>query len=519
MTVLGEGQWTPAPWINVVANPAFGFQVSESGAGYTWSRQQPGEQAHALVQRSGQRCAGRDDLRPGRGDRRAVGPDRAADPGGRLDLRRPARSGLQPIRAHVARHRAAPAPIRAGRGPGEDLPADDREPVRPVPAALGDGLRRVGAGRVAQRHERAVHRHRGRLPHGGAAGAERRGTSTSAIASRSPISGAARPHGPATGRRSWARTARSDHPALLERGSRPSGRVGAGLDPCAALQTRIELAPGGRAEVVFFLGQAATVDEARALSPAIATATSTSSCKAVTTQWDDIAGAVQVKTPDRSMDLMLNRWLLYQTLACRVWARSAFYQAGGAYGFRDQLQDVMALTVAARGARARAPPPRRRPAVRGGRRPALVASPLRPGRADPHLRRLRLAALRRHALPGGHGRRGVLDEVVPFLDGPVLAAGQHESYFEPTVSAERGTAVRALRPRARPESRRRRARPAPDRYGGLERRPEPRRPRGPWGERVARVVSAHDPLGVRAVGRCPRRACARRQRGAATSTS
>jgi cyclic beta-1,2-glucan synthetase len=230
-----------------------------------------------------------------------------------------------------------------------------------------------------------------------------------------------------------------DHPALLERGSRPSGRVGAGLDPCAALQTVIEVAPGGREEIVFFLGEAETVAEARVLLTRYRTADLDLTLQAVKTRWDDIVGAIQVKTPDRSVDIMLNRWLLYQTLACRVWARSAFYQAGGAYGFRDQLQDVMALTVANREVA-------REHLLRAASR-QFVEGDVQHWWHPPSGRGVRTrisddAIWLPYAVTQyleATGDTGVLDEVIPFLEGPVLATGQHESYFEPTVSAEHGT--------------------------------------------------------------------------------
>src|SRR5262249_34100425 len=135
-------------------------------------------------------------------------------------------------------------------------------------------------------------------------------------------------------------------PAALVAGGALGKQVGAGLDPCGALRTSVKLAPGARVELRFALGQGADHAEARAVIQRFRADDPHATLVQVKAQWEAILGTVQVRTPDPTMSLLLNRWLLYQALACRVWACSAFYQAGGAYGFRDQLQDSMALTIA-----------------------------------------------------------------------------------------------------------------------------------------------------------------------------
>ena len=123
-----------------------------------------------------------------------------------------------------------------------------------------------------------------------------------------------------------------------------ASRVNAGLDPCAAIQLHVDLAPGQVEEVFFLLGEGANRAESLELIGQIqAQGQVEAAWQAVQGFWDDILGAITVQTPDPGMDLLLNRWLLYQTLTCRLWGRTALYQSSGAFGFRDQLQDVLAL--------------------------------------------------------------------------------------------------------------------------------------------------------------------------------
>ncbi|UWG95571.1 glycosyl transferase family 36 [Dehalobacter sp. DCM] len=125
-----------------------------------------------------------------------------------------------------------------------------------------------------------------------------------------------------------------------------SGKTGVNHDPCAVLQTIVDLKPEEEKTVYFLLGDAGNFEKARQLKDDFRDVGQIQHAfEEVTRFWDNVLSVIQVKTPDPAFDLLINRWLVYQTIVCRIWARSGFYQTGGAFGFRDQLQDAMALTL------------------------------------------------------------------------------------------------------------------------------------------------------------------------------
>jgi cyclic beta-1,2-glucan synthetase len=434
---LGTGQWTPAPWINVVANERLGFHASESGAGYTW----------AANSRENQ-------LTP-------WSNDPVSDPPGETIYVRDEESGrLWGPTPLPIREEAWPYQCRHGQGYSrfshrshgieldllQYVPLEDPVKISRLRLVNHSGRPRrlsvtayvewvLGASRAitAPFVVTEICPHTGALlarnawtfdfP-GRVAFLDLAGAQTTWTADRLELLG---------------RHGTPDHPEALERGERLSGRVGAGLDPCGALQATVAVAAGGEAEVVILLGQGESDAEARALVERYRTTSLDDVLRAVTTRWDDLLAAVQVKTPDRSLDLMLNRWLLYQALSCRVWGRAGFYQAGGAYGFRDQLQDVMALTVAARDvARAHLLRAAARQFPEGDVQHWWHPPSGRGVRTRISDDLVWLPCATAHYVDVT-GDDTVLDQPAPFLEGPRLADGQLEAYFEPGVSAERAS--------------------------------------------------------------------------------
>ena len=434
VTILGAGQWTPAPWINVVANPSFGFQVAAEGGGYTWS----------INSRENQ-------LTPWSNDPVSNGPGEV------LYLRDEGTGELWGPAALPIRDESAPYIARHGQGYSrfehtahgialdllQYVPLDDPIKISRLTIRNTSGRSRqlsvtayvewvLGPSRSASAPfvVTDINSETGAML--------ARNPWNTAFGSRVAFADLAGRQTAWTGdrREFLGRNGTLDRPAALAGKAPLSNHVGAGLDPCGALHTALQLAPNGTVEIVFLLGETATAADAQSLITHYRTADLDAVLREVTNHWDDVLGTVQVKTPDRSMDIMLNRWLLYQTLACRVWARSAFYQASGAYGFRDQLQDGTALAVAHSAMtrehllRAAA-----QQFVEGDVQHWWMPSSGQGVRTRISDDRVWLAYAVAHYVEVT-GDLAVLDEAIPFLEGQALRPGEHDAYFQPMVADE-----------------------------------------------------------------------------------
>ena len=216
-------------------------------------------------------------------------------------------------------------------------------------------------------------------------------------------------------------------------------RSGDGLDPCAALSTRIHLRSGALQEKVFLLGYGKNADAACQLACKASAVAPPLRLEQVTRYWDHILGATQVKTPDPLLDAMVNRWLLYQTVACRMWAKAGFYQAGGATGFRDQLQDAMALAWAA-------PEMLREQILLGASRQFPEGdvqhwwhAPQGAGVRTHFSDDLLWLAYATHHYLRATGDTTLLDQRVPFIEGAAIPPGAEDAYYTPSISPMEAT--------------------------------------------------------------------------------
>jgi cyclic beta-1,2-glucan synthetase len=216
-------------------------------------------------------------------------------------------------------------------------------------------------------------------------------------------------------------------------------RAGSGLDACAAVAGELTLGPGESAAFTCVLGQADDAEAAVQLARRWQKRDAAEALAQVRGFWDELLGRLQVRTPDPLFDALVNRWLVYQTLACRLWSKAGFYQAGGAFGFRDQLQDAMAFAFT--------DPPRLREQILVNAARQFPEGDVQhwwhmPGGAGVRTHfsddLLWLPYAAAHYVEQS-GDRSVLDEVVPFIDGPEIPAGAEDAYYPPRVSGRSAT--------------------------------------------------------------------------------
>jgi cyclic beta-1,2-glucan synthetase len=431
VTVLQGGQTTPAPWINVIANPKFGFQVSADGSGHVWSENSRENQITPWSN------------------------DPVLDPAGEAIYLHDLENGH--VWTPTALPMRGPGTYIARHGFGYSVFSHENhgiaaEMVQFVPLDDPAKITRLRLRNTGQLTRSLSVTAYAEWVLGTARGASapyvitRTDPATGAILAQNTFSTAF------PGRVAFAdfgptASLTADRAEFIGHGrtlaspagirSAPlSGTVGPALDPCAALQRRLTLRPGETVELTFLLGQADSDAAASALIQRLRATDAEGLLTSVKEHWSDVLGAVQITSPDRAMDIMLNGWLLYQTLACRIWARAGFYQASGAYGFRDQLQDGMALTFA-------------QPEMTRAHLLRAASRQFAEGDVQhwwlPHSGQGVRTRISDDRVWLGYGvaryievsgDTAILDEQVPFLHGPPVPPGAHDDFFQPQVSED-----------------------------------------------------------------------------------
>ncbi len=435
---------TPRPWVNVLANPGFGAIVSEAGAGCSWAGNSRLNQLtlwnnDALVDMSGetfliQDLRTREVWNLGAGVGCTAGPYRVEHAPGSTTIshRRgtievhttwsvDAASAVKRVHVRLHNHGTRSQPLRvvgllewvmgavrvdrqSVRTAFASLPADVRNPRLDLLLATQLDNHDGGAGHTvfaAVRRDEAMH----------------------------------------ASLHDWTCDRRELFDTRGRRGlpDHLGQQAGGGGDPCAALGTALRLEPGDSGGCTFVIGHAKTTQAALALARlSLATSAAVATAQAAA-QLQQLLGAVSVQTPDPLFDALVNHWLLYQATACRLWGRAGFYQAGGAYGFRDQLQDAMALAVSA-------PQLLREHLLRAAARQFVEGdvqhwwhphsgAGVRTRFSD-DLLWLPHAALHYVAVSGD---AAVYDERVSFIEGDPVPPGAEDLYTVPRISARRAT--------------------------------------------------------------------------------
>ena len=423
---------TPQPWINVISNASFGFHTSAEGAAFTWSRN---SRDYQLTPWSNDPVTNR----PGEGiyihdldSGNAFSPLAAVV--------------RDPATAYETWHGQGFSTFRAKRGP---LSMDLTHVVDPEDPVKISRLRIQNAGsaparlRIYAYAEWVLGNHRSR-------------TATTIIPSREPRTGALLARNPynldfgervaflASDREPQSVTAdrqeflgrhgSSQSPHAVLAGAALSGRVEAGDDPCAAISRDVEVPAGGDVTLFWLLGDAASTDEAVDLIRRHRERDFDQRLADNEREWRGFLDTIQVETPDKALDAIVNHWLPYQSLACRLRARSAFYQASGAYGFRDQLQDTMALL-------SHDPSLARDQIINAARRQfpegdvqhwwlPRTGAGVRTMISDDVVW-LAHAVARYVAVTGDEA---ILKEQLPYIEGQELQQGEHDAFFTPEIS-------------------------------------------------------------------------------------